>query len=563
MADNISNIVDPAVFGDLDKLIDKIINVENEVDKASSKAISIQVDLKGADTLQSLNESVKDVQVAIQQLNTISRENNTIVQQSANVAATYGDNVSGLASVLAAQKMELSAVNKELSFAIKNHETYGAESVDLSDKIADLTLKQQQLKLEVSATTSAIKTEIKEINAAAGSMDELSQTLLQLKERYRALSAEQRNNAEVGGALQQRIAALDTEIKALDATIGNNQRSVGNYANGFKSLSAELSATKAQMQQMVVAGEKGSAEYAALSARAKELAASQREVSAETGRAVFSIENATRRIETMFFRMAIHFVAFAIIIKTLEAIGDAWEKYSDRMNVAAESQAEVADNLNNSFQKEATSLSILKERFEAVGATMEDKREVVKLLNDEIKDQYGAINSVSDAEKFFEQKSGAFIKALTLRAEAQANLTLLTKEYEEQAKLQANPEQTIGTAQKVSAGFIATGKTIKGLFGRGAAQGTPKEIYDWEIAELAATRASNDLGASYDKQSIYLKNMIRLQREAANIDVANKFHTEDVDKSKNPKVKDTIKSKFSAELKDEEAEYEKHLAKLQ
>ena len=532
MADNISNIIDPSNFTEIDKLIDRIVALEGEVEKANSKSIAIQVDLKGADNLQALTDATKEAQTAIQQLNVVVKENNAVVQQSANVSATYGENVSEMAGSLAEQKRELTYINEQIKYYSKNL----AEGINLGEDnvglIADWTKRQQELKIEISATTSAIKTEIKEINAATGSMDEMSQTLFQLKERFRALSAEERSNAEIGGKLNAQISQLDAELKQLDSTIGNSQRNVGNYGIAFKSVSAELTFTKAKMQELAVAGKAGEAEYKALSIRANELSAAQRQVGAETGRAVFSIENAGRRIETMIFRMAIHFAIFAGVIEILKSVGDAWEKYTNRINMASKAQEDISNNLNNSFQQEATNLSILKDRFEAVGATMEDKKEVVKLLNDAIKDQYGAINNVNDAEKFFVEKSKAFIEALTLRAEAQANLTLLTKEYEEQAKMNANPEAQLQWWDKLNAIIHTTGISLQSLFGRGPAQGTPQEIYDWQKAMAAANITSASLGDSYDKQAFYLKNMLKLQREAAEIDVKNKFHTEEVDKNK-------------------------------
>lgn len=68
----------------------------------------------------------------------------------------------------------------------------------------------------------------------SGSMKELSFQLAQNKDAYRNLSAEERNNADVGGKLLKTISSQDAEIKKLDASIGNHQRNVGNYTQGMK-----------------------------------------------------------------------------------------------------------------------------------------------------------------------------------------------------------------------------------------------------------------------------------------------------------------------------------------
>lgn len=72
-------------------------------------------------------------------------------------------------------------------------------------------------------------------NAAATSMNGLSQSLSRMRIAYRELTEEERNSP-FGKELLASIQLADAKIKKLDATIGNHQRNVGNYASTFNGL---------------------------------------------------------------------------------------------------------------------------------------------------------------------------------------------------------------------------------------------------------------------------------------------------------------------------------------
>ncbi len=116
--------------------------------------------------------------------------------------------------------------------------------VDESQKaIKALTTAQQKLKVansNVGIETAKLRDAIQRQNRAnkqgatldrarKGSMEALNITLGKNRQRYRELSAAQRANASVGGKLLTTIKQQDANLKKLDASIGNNQRSVGNY----------------------------------------------------------------------------------------------------------------------------------------------------------------------------------------------------------------------------------------------------------------------------------------------------------------------------------------------
>lgn len=107
-------------------------------------------------------------------------------------------------------KKEISDLKKVLEGA-----EIGSEAFEKASR--DLAAAQQQLKTVMDSTK-------KTVSAAEGSYDALVATMAQLKKEWRATSDEAKRN-EIG----KQIEAINTELKELDATLGNHQRNVGNY----------------------------------------------------------------------------------------------------------------------------------------------------------------------------------------------------------------------------------------------------------------------------------------------------------------------------------------------
>jgi hypothetical protein len=137
-----------------------------------------------------------------------------------------------LSETLIVAKAELSAVNlalKENTLAYKSGTISEAEFVATGQ---NLLRQQSELKAIISTTNSELTKQTKANLAASGSMEKLSIDLEILKTEYKALNAEQRASP-FGLALQENIKKADANIKSLSATIGENQRNVGNYTGGI------------------------------------------------------------------------------------------------------------------------------------------------------------------------------------------------------------------------------------------------------------------------------------------------------------------------------------------
>lgn len=75
----------------------------------------------------------------------------------------------------------------------------------------------------------------KNTDAAEGSYNALNNQLKSLRAQYKALSETERNSTS-GQTILQSITKLDTQLKELDAGMGQYQRNVGNYKQAFESV---------------------------------------------------------------------------------------------------------------------------------------------------------------------------------------------------------------------------------------------------------------------------------------------------------------------------------------
>lgn len=86
----------------------------------------------------------------------------------------------------------------------------------------------KQLRQDQEDLTRVMNASKQDVEALEGSYNHLVNTMAQLKKEWRATTSEARRN-ELG----QQIDSINTKLKDMDASIGNYQRNVGNYADSF------------------------------------------------------------------------------------------------------------------------------------------------------------------------------------------------------------------------------------------------------------------------------------------------------------------------------------------
>ena len=134
---------------------------------------------------------------------------------------------------------------------LKKEYADGSLSIDKYRRsIGELVLKVKANKDQTRELEKATYATAAAFKGAEGSMVRLSHELGLNRDKYRALSQAERENDQIGGKLLRTIQQQDTEIKKLDASIGNHQRNVGHYENALSGLQGILTSLPGGLGQV-------------------------------------------------------------------------------------------------------------------------------------------------------------------------------------------------------------------------------------------------------------------------------------------------------------------------
>ena len=150
----------------------------------------------------------------------------------------------------------------------------------LKDRLVQLNVNSKEYKETVEILVeknqklqSILSTTKREVNSVAGSYNALSQEMAALRKRWKETSDEA-ERAQIG----KRIAEINTELKKMDASIGNYQRNVGNYAGAIREVFTdprkEIRALRLELAQL----EEGTDEYNAALRRLADITMQQRKL---------------------------------------------------------------------------------------------------------------------------------------------------------------------------------------------------------------------------------------------------------------------------------------------
>lgn len=109
----------------------------------------------------------------------------------------------------------------------------GESAQEAADAYVRNTRAIAETQEKLRAANEVLKDSVKQNNANSGSLNEMRVHLKKMQKEYDDLSAAERDNASVGGALLNTIKDLDTNLKSLEAATGRNQRNVGNYSDSI------------------------------------------------------------------------------------------------------------------------------------------------------------------------------------------------------------------------------------------------------------------------------------------------------------------------------------------
>ena len=205
----------------------QISDLEGRFESLSKKAAEMQKNI--------IDNTNKAAETTKESANIETQANESMIASIEQILGTKNQNL----LLLAKEQSALSQVQTEkrlLDVLEKN----GVITVqNATNRRANLISQEMEHKVAISELRSELMSEVKEMMAADSSMKQISQTLGRMREAYRQMSAEERDSA-FGQQLQKDIQTTNKKMIDLDASIGNHQRNVGNYANAWNGLNMSV-----------------------------------------------------------------------------------------------------------------------------------------------------------------------------------------------------------------------------------------------------------------------------------------------------------------------------------
>lgn len=118
---------------------------------------------------------------------------------------------------------------------------------------ARLAVEKAELQSQSYSLSTSIQREIEQNKFVEGSYNQMIARLNELKEAYKNLSEEERNNAEIGGSMLEQIRKLDSETSKLQQTIEMATGSNEGFLNSLRNAPGVLGSTVSGIEAMIKA----------------------------------------------------------------------------------------------------------------------------------------------------------------------------------------------------------------------------------------------------------------------------------------------------------------------
>lgn len=209
----------------------KIIDASNKVIQAQDKMSQAA----GINTSSSTNTNSSTNASETTSIQAQVKAYEELKAEIGDVLGTRGQNIKRLIE----EQNAIRLLNAEIKKITKSQGESSSLSSAQQRRLEQLNNSLLTHKAALAEVRQSLSANAKLDNAAATSMDALSQSLGRMRAAYRALTESERTSS-FGKELLVSIQQADAKIKELDAMIGNHQRNVGNYASGWNGLSMSI-----------------------------------------------------------------------------------------------------------------------------------------------------------------------------------------------------------------------------------------------------------------------------------------------------------------------------------
>lgn len=348
---------------------------------------------------------------------------------------------------------DLQAIDKELGNIDK---TTKSTSNDLNKTFDDLNKRVESGTMSMRESTQAIK-QYQTIALQAGRESPIGKEALQragdLKDKLTDLKTEV-NNLGTDGANMKAALQLGSTITAGYGALTGVQALLGKESENLTKTLVKLQAVQAilaALEEVRGALEKESF----LMQKAKTLQTTL----LTTATAAYATVVGTSTGALKMFRIALAATGIGALIVGIGVLIANFDKLKEAMSSTSERQKALNATLGdykNGAQDAIAETNNVKVAFDLARTGVISKGEALKTYNDTLGATFGNAKDLNEAEKLFNEKTGAYVKAASLRAQANALFALAAEESAKALTSQMEDQRTAG--DEIKTGLLqATG----------------------------------------------------------------------------------------------------------
>lgn len=415
--------------------IDELIEVNKRYAEAAGK-VQNSLDQSSSSIAKESN-AISENMKAKQQEVVISQELKGLIDQ------TLGSREENIRRV-AQERTILAQLSKEKSQLNKMEKSGAISTKDAVQKRQDLVRSELLHRESLRELLNILTNETKMINSANDSYQEQSLQLERLRKAYRMLSTEAANS-KLGVELQKNIAALDTQVKSVDKSLGQHQRNVGNYVstwdgmgNAINQLTREFPAFSVSLQTGFLAISNNIPILVDQISRIRKENAALREEGLKGVPVWKQIAKSALSWNTL---LSVGITLLTVYGKDIFEWGKNLLSSSNSAKAASEAQrdlnsstgdyAKALKNSTSSYGENLVTLRNLQAEWNNLGGNLNKQKQFIIDNASEFKKLDVSVTDVNDAENLLVDNTEAFVKAMALRAQATAAQKLAQEKYTE------------------------------------------------------------------------------------------------------------------------------------
>lgn len=498
--------------------IDELIEVNKRYAEAAGK-VQNSLDQSSSSVAKESN-AISENMKAKQQEVVISQELKGLIDQ------TLGSREENIRRV-AQERTILAQLSKEKSQLNKMEKSGAISTKDAVQKRQDLVRSELLHRESLRELLNILTNETKMINSANDSYQEQSLQLERLRKAYRMLSTEAANS-KLGVELQKNIAALDTQVKSVDKSLGQHQRNVGNYVstwdgmgNVINQLTREFPAFSVSLQTGFLAISNNIPILVDQISRIRKENAALREEGLKGVPVWKQIAKSTLSLNTL---LSVGITLLTVYGEDIFEWGKNLLSSSSSAKAASEAQrdlnsstgdyAKALKNSTSSYGENLVTLRNLQAEWNNLGDDLNKQKQFIIDNASEFKKLDVSVTDVNDAENLLVDNTDAFVKAMALRAQATAAQKLAQEKYAEalQKRIEAENLQKKADEAREKGQYAATAVMQDTRFGVKSV----KELAEENAKAIEVdVKSLNDQADALDEAGFAYFNYNKKQMEAA------------------------------------------------